>query len=148
MWVAHESELPGPGTFKSTYVGRQPVIVSRDRKGALHTLLNRCRHGGASLCEKPRGKANGFTGRTTRGPTAWMAHCAVARTRTGTRAWRTRRTFVAAQAAHRVLTAALRPCANWSAPCTAPGSTSTCSRTCRCRRRSSASCGRSRSTRR
>ncbi|MFJ8812341.1 aromatic ring-hydroxylating oxygenase subunit alpha [Amycolatopsis thermoflava] len=61
VWVAHESELPGPGTFKSTYVGRQPVIVSRDRKGALHTLLNRCRHRGASLCEKPRGKANGFT---------------------------------------------------------------------------------------
>ncbi|UQS24677.1 aromatic ring-hydroxylating dioxygenase subunit alpha [Amycolatopsis thermalba] len=61
VWVAHDSELPRPGTFKSTYVGRQPVIVSRDRKGTLHTLLNRCRHRGASLCEKPRGQANGFT---------------------------------------------------------------------------------------
>ncbi|OXM72459.1 MULTISPECIES: aromatic ring-hydroxylating oxygenase subunit alpha [Amycolatopsis] len=61
VWVAHDSELPRPGTFKSTYAGRQPVIVSRDRKGTLHTLLNRCRHRGASLCEKPRGQANGFT---------------------------------------------------------------------------------------
>ncbi|MFJ7213710.1 Rieske 2Fe-2S domain-containing protein [Amycolatopsis sp. NPDC098790] len=61
VWVAHESELPGPGTFKSTHVGRQPVIVTRDRKGTLHTLLNRCRHRGASLCEKPKGQANGFT---------------------------------------------------------------------------------------
>jgi len=61
VWVAHESELPGPGTFKSAHVGRQPVIVTRDRKGMLHTLLNRCRHRGASLCEKPRGQANGFT---------------------------------------------------------------------------------------
>ncbi|MDA3627411.1 aromatic ring-hydroxylating dioxygenase subunit alpha [Saccharopolyspora oryzae] len=61
VWVAHESELPGPGTFKSTYVGKQPVIVTRDRKGELRTLLNRCRHRGASLCEKPSGKANGFT---------------------------------------------------------------------------------------
>lgn len=61
VWVAHESELPGPGTFKSTHVGRQPVIVTRDRRGALHTLLNRCRHRGASLCEKPKGQANGFT---------------------------------------------------------------------------------------
>ncbi|MEV4645529.1 aromatic ring-hydroxylating dioxygenase subunit alpha [Saccharopolyspora sp. NPDC049357] len=61
VWVAHESELPEPGTFKSTYVGSQPVIVTRDRKGVLHTLLNRCRHRGASLCEKPQGKANGFT---------------------------------------------------------------------------------------
>ncbi|TVT45976.1 aromatic ring-hydroxylating dioxygenase subunit alpha [Amycolatopsis rhizosphaerae] len=61
VWVAHESELPKPGTFKSTQVGRQPVVVSRDRKGNLHTLLNRCRHRGASVCEKPQGQANGFT---------------------------------------------------------------------------------------
>ncbi|KAA5829197.1 aromatic ring-hydroxylating dioxygenase subunit alpha [Saccharopolyspora hirsuta] len=61
VWVAHESELPGPGTFKSTHVGKQPVIVTRDRKGELRTLLNRCRHRGASICEKPSGKANGFT---------------------------------------------------------------------------------------
>lgn len=61
VWVAHESELPRPGTFKSTHVGRQPVIVTRDRAGVLRTLLNRCRHRGASLCEKPSGQANGFT---------------------------------------------------------------------------------------
>ncbi|MFJ3776305.1 Rieske 2Fe-2S domain-containing protein [Streptomyces sp. NPDC090075] len=61
VWVAHESELPTPGSFKSTYVGRQPVIITRDRRGALHTLLNRCRHRGASICEKPQGHANGFT---------------------------------------------------------------------------------------
>ena len=61
VWVAHESELPKPGSFKSTYVGRQPVIVSRDRKGNLHTLVNRCRHRGASVCEQRTGQANGFT---------------------------------------------------------------------------------------
>lgn len=61
VWVAHESELPAPGTFRSTHVGDQPVIVTRDRSGELHTLLNRCRHRGASLCERPGGKANGFT---------------------------------------------------------------------------------------
>ncbi|WP_216897528.1 aromatic ring-hydroxylating oxygenase subunit alpha [Nocardia alni] len=61
VWVAHESELPGPGTFKTAHVGRQPVVVTRDRKGALRTLLNRCRHRGASICEQAAGKANGFT---------------------------------------------------------------------------------------
>jgi benzoate/toluate 1,2-dioxygenase subunit alpha len=61
VWVAHESELPGPGTFVSTHVGRQPVVVTRDRKGVLRTLLNRCRHRGASICEQPAGRANGFT---------------------------------------------------------------------------------------
>ncbi|MGC7098177.1 aromatic ring-hydroxylating oxygenase subunit alpha [Amycolatopsis lurida] len=61
IWVAHESEIAKPGSFKSTHVGRQPVIVTRDRKNTIHTLLNRCRHRGASLCEKPQGQANGFT---------------------------------------------------------------------------------------
>lgn len=61
IWVAHESELPKPGSFKSTYVGRQPVIVTRNRKGRINTLLNRCRHRGASVCEQRQGVANGFT---------------------------------------------------------------------------------------
>jgi phenylpropionate dioxygenase-like ring-hydroxylating dioxygenase large terminal subunit len=61
VWVAHDSELPEPGSFKTAHVGSRPVIVTRDRTGGLHTLLNRCRHRGASVCEKPSGKANGFT---------------------------------------------------------------------------------------
>ncbi|WP_040167370.1 aromatic ring-hydroxylating oxygenase subunit alpha [Microbacterium gorillae] len=61
VWVAHDSELPKAGSFKTTYVGRQPVIVSRDRKGAVHTMLNRCRHRGATVCETRTGQVNGFT---------------------------------------------------------------------------------------
>jgi anthranilate 1,2-dioxygenase (deaminating, decarboxylating) large subunit len=61
VWVAHESELPGAGDFRTAYVGRQPVIVTRDRRGQINVLLNRCRHRGASLCETPRGNGNGFT---------------------------------------------------------------------------------------
>ncbi|MCZ4519153.1 aromatic ring-hydroxylating dioxygenase subunit alpha [Rhodococcus ruber] len=61
IWVAHESELPKPGSFKSTHVGLQPVIVTKNRKGQLNTLLNRCRHRGASICEQKTGVANGFT---------------------------------------------------------------------------------------
>lgn len=61
VWVAHESELPTPGSFKSTHVGRRPVVVTRDRKGNINTLVNRCRHRGASLCERRTGRANGFT---------------------------------------------------------------------------------------
>jgi phenylpropionate dioxygenase-like ring-hydroxylating dioxygenase large terminal subunit len=61
IWVAHESEIPEAGSFKTATIGRQPVIVNRDRKGNFNVLLNRCRHRGASVCEVPRGKANGFT---------------------------------------------------------------------------------------
>ncbi|WP_111510110.1 aromatic ring-hydroxylating oxygenase subunit alpha [Mycobacterium kyogaense] len=61
VFVAHVSEVAAPGQFKSTHVGRQPVIVVRDRKGEVRTLLNRCRHRGASVCEQRQGTANGFT---------------------------------------------------------------------------------------
>lgn len=61
VWVAHESEVPERGSFKTTQVGQQPVIVTRDRKDRFHTLVNRCRHRGATVCDQPNGKANGFT---------------------------------------------------------------------------------------
>lgn len=61
VWVAHEGELPQKGSFKTTQVGQQPVIVTRDRKDTFHTLINRCRHRGATVCDQSTGKANGFT---------------------------------------------------------------------------------------
>lgn len=60
VWVAHESDLPGKNTFKTSWVGREPVIVTRDRDLKLHVLLNRCRHRAASVCEKKQGKAAVF----------------------------------------------------------------------------------------
>nr|WP_240894843.1 aromatic ring-hydroxylating dioxygenase subunit alpha [Kineococcus siccus] len=61
VWVAHESQLRKAGDFVTSHVADQPVIVSRDRKGNLNVLVNRCRHRGASVCETPRGNGNGFT---------------------------------------------------------------------------------------
>jgi phenylpropionate dioxygenase-like ring-hydroxylating dioxygenase large terminal subunit len=61
VWVAHESEVPDAGSFKSAMVGTQPVIVVRDRKGGINVLLNRCRHRAATVCEHRSGKTNGFT---------------------------------------------------------------------------------------
>lgn len=60
VWVAHESEVKDPGSFVTTYIGRQPVIVVKDRKKQIHVLLNRCRHRAATVCEQRRGKANSF----------------------------------------------------------------------------------------
>ncbi|AIO69728.1 aromatic ring-hydroxylating oxygenase subunit alpha [Burkholderia oklahomensis] len=61
IWVAHDSELPNPGDFVTTTIGRQPVIVVRDRNGDVNVLQNRCRHRGATVCEAHRGNAKGFT---------------------------------------------------------------------------------------
>lgn len=61
VWVAHASEIPEAGSYKTTFVGRQPVVVVRDRKQQVHVLLNRCRHrAAATVCEGHKGKTNSF----------------------------------------------------------------------------------------
>ncbi|PNU04373.1 MULTISPECIES: aromatic ring-hydroxylating oxygenase subunit alpha [Novosphingobium] len=60
VWVAHESDVPVKNSFKTSWVGREPVIVTRDREMKVNVLLNRCRHRAASVCEKKKGKASVF----------------------------------------------------------------------------------------
>ena len=61
VWVGHISEVPDKGSYKTAMIGRQPVIISRDRKKNIHVLLNRCRHRGATVCEGNYGKTKAFT---------------------------------------------------------------------------------------
>ncbi|PZU10769.1 aromatic ring-hydroxylating dioxygenase subunit alpha [Sphingomonas sp.] len=60
VFVGHESEVAAPNSFKTSSIGRQPVIVTRDKAGEIHVLLNRCRHRAASVCEGKSGKASVF----------------------------------------------------------------------------------------
>lgn len=60
VWVGHASEVPTKGTYKMSWVGRQPVIMTRDKDETIHVLLNRCRHRAASVCEKRKGKTSVF----------------------------------------------------------------------------------------
>ncbi|GAA5233719.1 aromatic ring-hydroxylating dioxygenase subunit alpha [Verticiella sediminum] len=60
VWVGHVSEIPEVGSYKTTYIGKQPVIVVRDRKKDVRVLLNRCRHRGATVCEHKKGKTASF----------------------------------------------------------------------------------------
>ena len=61
VFIGHESEVPEAGSFKTAFIGRQPVIMSRDRKMNVHVLQNRCRHRGATVCEGRKGKTKAFT---------------------------------------------------------------------------------------
>lgn len=61
VWVGHESEVKNSGDFKRAMVGLSPVIVVRDRTGKVNVLENRCRHRGATVCEKHKGNTTGFT---------------------------------------------------------------------------------------
>lgn len=60
VWLAHESEVANPGDFKTTQLGRAPVIVCRDKHDQIHVLLNRCRHRAATVCEQQHGNAKRF----------------------------------------------------------------------------------------
>ncbi|HEX4978886.1 MAG TPA: Rieske 2Fe-2S domain-containing protein [Acidimicrobiales bacterium] len=59
-FVGHESEVPEPGDYVTKFIGRQPVIMSRDSAGSLNLLMNRCRHRGTAVCQQERGNANFF----------------------------------------------------------------------------------------
>ena len=60
-FVALEAEIPDPGSFKRSYVGDVPVIVTRDENGQIHVFENRCAHRGVEFCRALRGKAENFT---------------------------------------------------------------------------------------
>ena len=58
--VAHDSHLPNPGDFLTSYMAEDPVIVVRQKDGSVRVLLNQCRHRGMKLCRVDRGRAKGF----------------------------------------------------------------------------------------
>ncbi len=59
-FVALEAEFPEPGSYKRSYIGDIPVIVSRDRDGKINVFENRCAHRGVEFCRKLRGNAEQF----------------------------------------------------------------------------------------
>lgn len=61
IYVGHDSELAGPGAFKTRSVAGRPVIFCRDQGGQVHVLLNTCRHRGALVCREREGTADRFT---------------------------------------------------------------------------------------
>src|SRR5882672_8963038 len=42
IYVGHESMAQRAGDFFLAQVGREPVVITRDDRGALHGLINRC----------------------------------------------------------------------------------------------------------
>jgi anthranilate 1,2-dioxygenase large subunit/terephthalate 1,2-dioxygenase oxygenase component alpha subunit len=44
-----EAELPGAGSFKTTWMGRMPVVVARGADGTIHAFENRCAHRGTLI---------------------------------------------------------------------------------------------------
>lgn len=60
VYLAHESQLPEPNSYLSLRMGQRPLILTRDKDGALHGVFNRCAHRGATLCRDESGVARSF----------------------------------------------------------------------------------------
>jgi fatty-acyl-CoA synthase len=57
VYVGHESEIPEPNDYVVKSIGPQSIIMTRDAKGAVHLLLNRCSHRANQICESARGNS-------------------------------------------------------------------------------------------
>jgi phenylpropionate dioxygenase-like ring-hydroxylating dioxygenase large terminal subunit len=60
VYVGHASEVPEPNDYVRKSVGPQPLIMTRDKSGEIHLLLNRCTHRANMVCDAQRGNAGAF----------------------------------------------------------------------------------------
>ncbi len=61
LYLAHESQIAEPGDYLTVNMGRQPVMITRDKQGELHALINACAHRGAMLCRRRVGNKSTLT---------------------------------------------------------------------------------------
>ena len=60
LMVAHESLVPKKNDFFLSYMGQDPVIVTRDSENKVHVILNMCRHRGNRVTRADDGNAKRF----------------------------------------------------------------------------------------
>ncbi len=60
LFLCHESQIPEPGDFFQAVMGRDNVLVVRQRDGTVRAMLNTCAHRGNAVCRAEEGNARSF----------------------------------------------------------------------------------------
>ena len=60
LFLCHESQIPKRGDFFEAPMGRDNVLVVRQRDGGIKALLNTCAHRGNAVCRAEEGNAKNF----------------------------------------------------------------------------------------
>ena len=61
LFIGHTSQVPNPNDFWVSRMGEESVVLTRDRQGQVHVLLNSCRHRGMKVVRYDRGNAPVFS---------------------------------------------------------------------------------------
>ena len=61
LFIGHTSQIPNPNDFFVSRMGEESVIMTRDRQGEVHVLLNTCRHRGMKVCRYDEGNTPVFS---------------------------------------------------------------------------------------
>jgi phenylpropionate dioxygenase-like ring-hydroxylating dioxygenase large terminal subunit len=60
VFVGHASEVPEPNDYVRKWIGPQPLVMTRDKQGQIHVLLNRCSHRANLVCDAEGGNSSAF----------------------------------------------------------------------------------------
>ncbi|MDH6282661.1 aromatic ring-hydroxylating oxygenase subunit alpha [Prescottella agglutinans] len=60
VFVGHASEIPQPNDYVRKKLGLQDVVMTRDKDGEIHLLLNRCAHRANLVCDEASGNSSSF----------------------------------------------------------------------------------------
>lgn len=61
LFLGHESQIPNPDDYYVSRMGTEEIILTRDKEGEVHALLNSCTHRGMKLCRYDEGNTSMFT---------------------------------------------------------------------------------------
>ncbi len=61
LFVGHVSQIPEPDNYLTTFMGAEPVLLTRDSHNQVRVFINSCRHRGMRVCRRDHGNTKLFT---------------------------------------------------------------------------------------